>query len=64
MKEGRKERMRVGEISYGHCGLGQASGRRECFLLAVKCQDANSLSNRHGPSWAEGQESFQLWKCA
>ena len=56
--------MRVGEISYGHCGLGQASGRRECFLLAVTCQDANSLSNRHGPSWAEGQESFLLWKCA
>lgn len=56
--------MRVGEISYGYCGLGQASGRCECFLWAVTCQDANSLSNRHGPSWAEGQESFLVWKGA
>lgn len=64
MNEGRKERMRVGEISSGSCGSGQASGKHECFLWGVTCQDANSLSDKHGPSWAEGQESFLIWKCA
>lgn len=61
-EEKRKERMRVGEISLAPVDQGRLQGGMNVFW-GVTCQDANSSSDKHGPSWAEDKNLSGMEMC-